>query len=174
MSAFEVNYLWSEQVYLEASKEHNRFGAGNGREKLVTLVVGALILLSVFMMFQRGFQPADSMALVLAVYWFLIRGRMHNKLLLSRFQKSPQKDKTISLVIDDEGVGAKTDDTVEGQFGWQDISKAVRTPRGFLLYRGVNYIWVPVAAFADSEACERFAALCERKAGAFADKSDVK
>ena len=174
MSAFEVNYLWSEQVYLEASDEHRRFGAANTREKVVTVIVGLLIVVSLFMMFERGFQPTDSMALILAVYWFLIRGRMHKKLLLSRFKNSPQKDKTISLVIDDEGVKAKTGDTLEGQFGWSDITKAVRTSRGFLLYRGQDYIWVPVAAFADSESIEHFAALCERKATVFTDKSDQK
>jgi len=173
MSAIEIKYLWSEQVYLEASDEHTKLGAANTKDKIVTLVVGALILLSVFMMFERGFQPADSMALILAVYWFLIRGRMHRKLLLNRFQKSDQKDQQISLLIDDDGVSAKTGDKTEGQFGWGDITIVVRTPRGFLLYRGINYIWVPLAAFADDESCERFAALCERKAGAFADKSDA-
>lgn len=173
MSAIEIKYLWSEQVYLEASDEHARLGAGNTKDKMITFVVGALILISVLMMFQRGFQPADSMALVLAVYWFVIRGRLHKKLLRSRFQKSDQKDKEISLVIDDDGVSAKTDDKVEGQFGWDEINKVVRTPRGFLLYRGVNYIWVPIASFANTEATERFAALSERKAELFLDKSGV-
>ena len=174
MSAIEIKYLWSEQVYLEANDEHTRLGAGNARQKMVTLVVGALIVMSIFMMLERGFQATDSMAFFLAIYWFLIRGRMHKKLLLSRFQKSDQKDKEICLLIDDEGVSAKTGDQVEGQFGWDDITKVVRTPRGFLLYRGVNYIWVPVAAFSDSEACERFAALSERKGSVYLDKSDAK
>ncbi len=174
MSAIEIKYLWSEQVYLEANDEHTRLGAGNTREKMVTFVVGALILMSIFMMLERGFQATDSMAFILAIYWFLIRGRMHKKLLLSRFQKSEQKDKEICLLIDDEGVSAKTGDKVEGQFGWDDITKVIRTPRGFLMYRGVNYIWVPVAAFADDKACERFAALSERKGSVYLDKSDAK
>lgn len=170
-STIEVKYLWSEQVYLDASEEHTRFGGGNTKEKMITLVVAGLILLSVFMMFQRGFQPADSMALVLAVYWFLLRGRMHKKLLLGRFHKSEQKGKEISLIIDDERISARTGDKIDGQFGWNEISKVVRTGRGFLLYRGVNYIWLPVAAFVDEGTCERFAAMSERKASSFLDKT---
>lgn len=168
MSAIEIRYLWSEQVFMEAADQHRRLGAGNSKEKMITFVVGALILLSLFMMFERGFQPADSMTLLLAVYWFLLRERLHQRLLRKRFLNSSQKDQHIHLSIDDDGVKMQGTDTPG--FSWNEITRVVYTDRGFLLYQGANYIWLPVAAFEDEATCSRFAALSERKAGLYLDK----
>lgn len=167
MSAIEVSYLWSEQEYLTAARQHSRFGAGNTREKMVAFVVGALILLSLFMMFQRGFQPTDSVAFVLALYWFVFRARLHKRLLRQRFLNSEQKDKQISLNITDELITARTEGLSEGDFKWDGVTKVVRTQDGFLLYRGEAYIWLPNTAFQTPEMVERFAALSERKAQVF-------
>lgn len=171
MSAIEVSYLWSEQEYLTAAHQHSRFGAANSREKIIVFVVGALIFASVFMMLQRGFQPTDSMAFILALYWFVFRARLHKRLLRKRFLSSEQKDKQISLDITDELITARTEGLSEGDFKWDSVTKVVRTNDGFLLYRGVAYIWLPNTAFQAAEMVERFAALSERKADLFIDKS---
>jgi len=171
MSAIEVFYNWSEKEYLEAADQNSRFGENKSKDKLVAMVVGVLIVLSLFMMMQRGFEPADSMAFVLAVYWFVLRKRLHNNLLRKRFLKSDQKDKKISLSISDEVINAQTEGQPEGTFDWSSVTKVVRSAKGFLMYRGGNYIWLPNTAFAVSEEVEQFAALSERKAGQFVDKS---
>lgn len=171
MSAIEVSYHWSEQEYLEAADQHGRFGGGDSKDKIVAVVVGVLIVLSLYMMMQRGFQPADSMAFVLAVYWFGFRKRMHKNLLLRRFKSSEQKDKNISLSITDEQINAQTEGQSEGTFDWSSVTKVVRTGSGFLMYRGANYLWLPNKAFASDEESTRFAALSERKATQFVDKS---
>lgn len=171
MSAIEVSYLWSEQEYLTAAHQHRRFGAVNSREKIIAYVVGALILASLFMMLQRGFQPTDSMAFVLALYWFVFRARLHQRLLRKRFMNSDQKDKQIYLSITDEQITAGTEGLSEGDFKWDSVTKVVRTNEGFLLYRAEAYIWLPNTAFQTTEMVARFGALSERKAHLFIDKS---
>lgn len=171
MSAIEVNYRWTEEEYLQAADQHTRFGGGNAKDKIVAAVVGGLIVLSLFMMMERGFQPADSMAFILAIYWFFFRNRLHNRMLKSRFQKSDQKDKQISLNITDEEIKAQTEGQSEGCFDWSSVTKVVHTTQGYLMYRGINYMWLPNVSFSSEEEIKRFGAISERKAGEFIDKT---
>ncbi|MBB1488770.1 YcxB family protein [Oceanospirillum sediminis] len=171
MSAIEVNYRWTEEEYLQAADQHTRFGGGNSKDKIVAAVVGGLIVLSLFMMMERGFQPADSMAFILAIYWFFFRSRIHTRMLRSRFRKSTQQGKLISLSITDEEIQAQTEDQTEGSFDWSTVTKVVQTAQGYLMYRGVNYLWLPNVGFSSEEDAKRFGAMSERKAALFVDKT---
>ena len=94
---------------------------------------------------------------VFLLYWYILRWPLRKLILLNAFNKSPLKDKTIQIELDDKCISIN-----QNQIKWSDIQRVLLENVGFLLYYNDEFIFIPKNAF-DNENEKEFLKIIKKK-----------
>jgi YcxB-like protein len=158
-----ASFKWTQREFLllqQVQMRHSPFGRKLRRG---TISVGLLsIALGVGIIVVHGLKSAGIAFLpagagLLASPWFLRRAN------IKHYTQRPDRDMVVNWEFRAEGLRSKTESS-SGEFSWSMITKVLRTPQGFLLYPNDRvFHWVPIHAFQDAEAIERFSQLVKSR-----------
>ncbi len=146
-----VEYLWDEDLYLEAAKAAYDYELEHSPRRFMGWIFIALTQFGVVAALKQGVFGLLFISTLLVIYWYFLRWPMRRAMLRRRFAASGTAGKRFRFEIDDRGVvsPART-------IPWDDILSVVRVSNGYLLYSGREFLYFPDNAFSGADARLRF------------------
>lgn len=142
MSKLNLSYKWDKQTYLQGSKSLYEDMLRHSPKRFTGWFFIALSQFGLVAFFKKGAFGLLFISTVFLIYWYLLRWPLRKLFILNAFQKSPLKDKTITVEFDSKNVTIN-----ETAISWNEIQRVLLEDNGFLLYYRENYIFIPKSAF---------------------------
>ena len=106
----------------------------------------------------------------LAISWFDIpwlSKRIRESVRAYHFVKSPERDKTVQLVVNGTNVVRTVDGVSSDTLGWEVMVKTIQTAEGFVLFHlhdqhSIRWFWIPNYAFESETDKESFVQLARK------------
>ena len=83
-----------------------------------------------------------------------------------RSGKSAEPNTKVTIIADEEQI-RKISQATDASWKWEIVPKVVETPRGFVIYLGIQAVWLPNHAFRDDHDRHAFAELALRRSASF-------
>jgi hypothetical protein len=158
-----IQYQWDKETYLEAARFNFEHVMNKSLSRLILILAVIILFLDLYLIWDRGFQIFDALALLIVAVAFLLRWPFFKILLARQFDQYVEKDATLVWQIDDEYLHVKVGESSEARFVWRLINRSVKTPKGYLLYRFPMYHWIPNHGFSNNAEQKQFEAALKEK-----------
>lgn len=154
----KVRYIWDKETFLEASGFVYQHELKHSPKRFLGWVFIAMTQFGVVAAMKKGSVILLLFSTILVVYWYFLRWPLRKKILLKNFDKTKIKNKSFDILIDKDGIHYDGETTV-----WENITKVVKKQKGYLLYMGRNFLYLPKNGFLEEGGTKRFNALAKNR-----------
>ena len=142
----KVEYKWTKERFLEASKANYDLKMKSPKLKMVGYFGIALLLFSVYLSYSKGFYTTLIVSSILVIYWYALRWPLFRLQLSSNFKKHVAKNKTVSWLIKPESFSI-TSENGGGSYKWNAVTDISESDYGFLVRQYPVFYWLPKDSF---------------------------
>lgn len=165
-------YLWDEQQFLNSALYDYYLGSKKDRRQLFFLALLAAVFgILAIKWIDEGFQALDLFLIALALVWLGLRKHLLVWMFRRAFRRSGQSGLQLSFDVEEDALKVQVNSKPPQEYLWSDIQRVVRTEKGFLIYPGL--LWLPNQALQGDVLPSEAAALFQRRARHYVDKSQV-
>lgn len=160
-----IKYRWTADELLQAYRYHFRHTCRPVFRFGLHIIFALMLLAGVFGLLRESerFSARPIVFVVLGTYWFALRPFERRWMVRRRFSKRSDKDTELEWQVTPDQIQTRSA-LGRSEFGWQALTKVVRTPTGVMLYPNDQiFHWLPRHGFANDEDFERFVALAKSK-----------
>ncbi len=147
----EIEYLWSKELFLQASRATYEFELRHSPKRFLGWFFIAMTQFGVVGALKKDAYGLLLVSSVLVIYWYFFRWRIRKFIISKTYNKSTAKETHFSMQAKQDGIN------VNGTLlRWQEITEAVSLQEGFLLYYGDTFLYIPKYAFKSVEQKDLF------------------
>jgi len=163
-----ASFRWTRQEWLLVQRIATRYTLGPLR--FFWLLIVTVILVQVIPVFFRP-QPINFNAIFMIIVLLAAFSSvpiLTRCITLRRYAERPDRDMTVVFTITDQSIHSKTD-IASTEVSWNAFTRAIRVPKGFLLFSGRSFHWIPTKAFSSDSEIQQFADLTASKIRQYRD-----
>jgi len=157
-----INYTWSEDVFISASKATYEFELKHSPRRFLGWFFIGLTQFGVVGALKKDAYGLLLIASILVIYWYILRWPIRRYMIAKTFTASHHKDHKFNMLASKEGI--EVDSTL---IKWKAITEVILLENAFLLYHGTNFLFIPHTAFESEDEKERFVLLTQKSVDSF-------
>ena len=146
ISKLNISYKWDKKTYIQGSKSLYYDLLRNSPKRFIGWFFIGLSQFGLVAFYKKGAFGLLLISTIFLIYWYILRWQIRKLLLINAFNKSPLKDKTIQIELDDKVITIN-----QNPIKWSDIQRVLLENVGFLLYYNDEFIFIPKSAFNDDD-----------------------
>ena len=147
----QIKYIWDEKLALEASKSAYDYELKNSQKRFLGWLFIALTQFGVVLAMKQGTMGLLLLSTVLLLYWYMARWPIRKYFIKKSFNKSPLANSNFNILLQQDGLYIN-----DNLIDWKNISEIVSSEKGFLLYLGSDFIYIPYSSFNSLEEKSNF------------------
>ena len=143
----EASFQWTAEQAAISTRYHLR-NTCRRPFRVASYVIAVLAIAGgIFRITRFGWSFLAFSLIAGGVYWIFLRRYDVEWTARRRFKKRPDKDKFVKWQLSPEEITFETEGIGGGTVKWNAFTKAVKTPKGYLLYPNDQmYYWLPIVA----------------------------
>lgn len=160
-----AEYDWTEDEYLESQNQYRKVQIRRPFLYLLYFVSGIISFLGILSLIEHSVSFSAIALTVVGLYFLILKRYEDIYLAKKRFRSNPSKNKHIRWQFQPDAVLVDVQEMSESSTSWAAFTKAIRTPKGILLYSNGNsiYHWLPNNAFEKPADLDKLWALMQEK-----------
>jgi len=156
MSKITFSYRWDIDTELKAAEALYRFRQKYGMTRYIGWFLVALTQFGVVAFFTKGRIGLLLFSTLAVLYWYVFRLPVRRWILHYLAKKNLKEPQYFEGTADEKGIVLN-----DMQIDWQEITRILSLPVGFVLEYRDMLLFLPVSAFASLEEKNAFAALAK-------------
>jgi len=138
----EIRYTWSEELFLEASQATYEFELKHSPRRFLGWFFIAMTQFGVVLALKQQLYGLLLISTLLVIYWYTFRWSLRKYMIAKSFASSNTKEHIFTMRANQKGI------VVDGTLlVWSSIKEAVSLEKGFILYYGEAFLYIPKSAF---------------------------
>jgi hypothetical protein len=153
----EIDYTWSKDVFLDASKATYEFELKHSPKRFLGWFFIALVQFGVVGALKKDAYGLLLIATVLVIYWYAFRWPIRRFMISKTYDASCIKNHHFKMFANTDGI------SVDGTLiAWSMITEIISLENSFLLYYESSFLFIPKSAFTSSDEKDRFTHLAKK------------
>jgi hypothetical protein len=154
----QISYIWDQENFEKSFENAYTYHYKNSYRRYLGWFFIALAQFGVVAALKKGHVGLLMLSTILILYWYVGKKWLVKKRALSSFEKSPLKNKMITLTVSEEGIDQN------GTFiPWDEIEGVVDAGEDLMLYLSGKSYYIPSSGFEGIEAKSRFKTIAKEK-----------
>jgi hypothetical protein len=156
--AIEINFTWSKELAIKASKLYYDYDMRNSRKRYVGWLFIALTQFGIVGALKHDAYGMLYLSTFLVIYWYYIRWYIRKSMIVKFYNNSNTDNTKVSFTLEDDGL--HFDDKV---IDFENILKVVKFDDGVLIQTSTNTLFFEKAAFNSVKEMNKFISVMREK-----------
>ena len=156
--AIEINFTWSKELAIKASKLYYDYDMRNSRKRYVGWLFVALTQFGIVGALKHDAYGMLYLSTFLVIYWYYIRWYIRKSMIVKFYNNSNTDNTKVSFTLEDDGL--HFDDKV---IDFENILKVVKFDDGVLIQTSTNTLFFEKAAFNSVKEMNKFISIMREK-----------